>query len=499
MNLNEYVLANHQTALELLRTLCLIPSPSHHEEKRAAFCKAWLMDHGAENAFIDEAKNVIYEYNAENDVPVAIFMAHIDTVFPESVPLELTEKDGRWFCPAVGDDTANVALLMLMAAYVANEKPKTNGGIVFVMNSCEEGLGNLKGSRALNARYGKRIEQVISFDGYLDGIVGMAVGSLRYKVTVKTTGGHSFADFGNVNAIERLSAIITELYQYKIPAGSAKTTFNVGTISGGTTVNSIAAQAEMLYEMRSDDYACLMDAKAYFEKILEEFKAEGVDVTAELLGERPCGNKENHDPRQTALLTQCADAVENHFGTRPGVYAGSTDCNIPLANGIPAAAIGLCIGAGVFLSVFDRAAVVTLAEEESRASLRVVSEVGARLPVYCTSQGKLFLANSSPAECRRILTHTELKAFTPHTLTTPEQFVPELTRIREQGYAVENGEYKIGLRSVSAPIHDVTGEVRYAIGCVGMFRQVQSDEFLRAIRLVCAAAETISRAIGYHG
>ena len=121
------------------------------------------------------------------------------------------------------------------------------------------------------------------------------------------------------------------------------------------------------------------------------------------------------------------------------------------------------------------------------------------LPVYCTSQGKLFLANSSPAECRRILTHTELKAFTPHTLTTPEQFVPELTRIREQGYAVENGEYKIGLRSVSAPIHDVTGEVRYAIGCVGMFRQVQSDEFLRAIRLVCAAAETISRAIGYHG
>ena len=157
------------------------------------------------------------------------------------------------------------------------------------------------------------------------------------------------------------------------------------------------------------------------------------------------------------------------------------------------------LGESVFLSVFDRAAVVTLAEEESRASLRVVSEVGARLPVHCTSQGKLFLANSSPAECRRILTHTELKAYTPHTLTTPEQFAPELTRIREQGYAVENGEYKIGLRSVSAPIHDVTGEVRYAIGCVGMFRQVQSDEFLHAIRLVCAAADTISRAIGYHG
>ena len=108
-------------------------------------------------------------------------------------------------------------------------------------------------------------------------------------------------------------------------------------------------------------------------------------------------------------------------------------------------------------------------------------------------------SDSTVESFRRILTHTELKAFTPHTLTTPEQFAPELTRIREQGYAVENGEYKIGLRSVFAPIHDVTGEVHYAIGCVGMFRQVQSDEFLRAIRLVCAAAETISHAIGYHG
>ena len=109
------------------------------------------------------------------------------------------------------------------------------------------------------------------------------------------------------------------------------------------------------------------------------------------------------------------------------------------------------------------------------------------------------MAIRSAGECRRILTLPVLKAYTPHTLTTPEQFVPELTRIREQGYAVENGEYKIGLRSVSAPIHDVTGEVRYAIGCVGMFRQIQSDEFLHAIRLVCAAADTISRAIGYHG
>ena len=158
------------------------------------------------------------------------------------------------------------------------------------------------------------------------------------------------------------------------------------------------------------------------------------------------------------------------------------------------------LGESVFLSVFDRAAVVTLAEEESRASLRVVSEVGARLPVHCTSQGKLFLANSSPG---RVPPHPHahraqgLHAPTrsPRRSSSP----PSSPASASRGYAVENGEYKIGLRSVSAPIHDVTGEVRYAIGCVGMFRQIQSDEFLHAIRLVCAAADTISRAIGYHG
>lgn len=157
------------------------------------------------------------------------------------------------------------------------------------------------------------------------------------------------------------------------------------------------------------------------------------------------------------------------------------------------------LGESVFLSVMDRAAVVTLAEEESHASLRVVSEVGARLPIHCTSQGKLFLANVSQAECRRILNLSELKAYTPHTLTAPEQFTQEIIRIREQGYAVENGEYKVGLRSVSAPVRDVTGEVRYAVGCVGMFRQVHTDDFLQAIRLICEAADQISRAIGYRG
>ena len=128
-----------------------------------------------------------------------------------------------------------------------------------------------------------------------------------------------------------------------------------------------------------------------------------------------------------------------------------------------------------------------------------MSEVGARLPVYCTSQGKLFLASVSQAECRRILRQAELKAYTPNTLTQPEQFTAELQRIREQGYAVENGEFKPGLRSVSAPIRNASGEVAYAFGTVGMFRQLHTDEFQQAIVLVTDAAAKISAAIGYRG
>ena len=154
-------------------------------------------------------------------------------------------------------------------------------------------------------------------------------------------------------------------------------------------------------------------------------------------------------------------------------------------------------GASAMLSTYENGHIVALDQAEGRDSLRIVSAPGARLPLHCTSQGKLFLANLSQAECRRLLSISEFKAYTPHTLITPEQLQPELQKIREQGYAVENGEFKVGLRSVSAPVRDATGEVRYAVGVVGMFRQVYSEDFLLATRLVCEAGSVISRAIGY--
>lgn len=157
------------------------------------------------------------------------------------------------------------------------------------------------------------------------------------------------------------------------------------------------------------------------------------------------------------------------------------------------------LGESVFLSVLDRAAVVTLAEVESRASLRVVSEVGARLPIHCTSQGKLFLAFGTQAEARRILTRGVLEAHTPRTLTSYEAFLPELAKIRTQGYAVEQEEYKPGLRSISAPVRNASGEVAYALGCIGLGHPGYNDDPAESSQRLCEAALAVSRQIGYRG
>lgn len=156
-------------------------------------------------------------------------------------------------------------------------------------------------------------------------------------------------------------------------------------------------------------------------------------------------------------------------------------------------------GESVFLSVLNRNEVITIDQVQSRAGLRVVSEVGTRLPIHCTSQGKVFLAAMTQAEARRIFNLKELPAYTPRTLVSWTNMEPELTAVRQQNYAIEDGEYKIGLQSVSAPIRDISGNVKYAVGIVGMFRELHSREFKDVILLTQETANHISTALGYRG
>lgn len=154
-------------------------------------------------------------------------------------------------------------------------------------------------------------------------------------------------------------------------------------------------------------------------------------------------------------------------------------------------------GESSFLSIIDGSDVLTLSQEESRSNLRVVSDIGVRLPIHCTSQGKLFLAYSSDTVFKRLLKDNKLIAYTPHTITDIKLLQNEAFRIKQQGYSIENGEYKIGLRSISAPIFDSSGTIAYAVGAVGMFRRIDTEEFKNAIAIVTEAAANISQLIGY--
>jgi len=339
-----YVEAHQKEAYDLLIELAQIPAPSHHEEKRAAFCKAWLEKQGAQGVYIDEALNVIYPVGVTDNNKLTIYMAHSDVVFPDTQALPLRVEDGKIFCPGVGDDTANAVALLMTAKYIAQHRIQpVDSGLLLVINSCEEGLGNLKGSRHIMKTFGSRIREFISLDGSLQSCVTRAVGSKRYRVQILTEGGHSYSAFGNRNAIAYLASMIDTLYTLKVPP-KGKTTYNVGLISGGTSVNTIAQHAEMLYEFRSDERESLAVMEEHFKAAVDFYRAKGVEVIVELVGDRPCSGDVDQQKLQ-ALYERTAAAVKLHAGNELPERAGSTDCNIPLSMGIPAVCVG-CLNGG---------------------------------------------------------------------------------------------------------------------------------------------------------
>lgn len=351
----DYIEAHAEEAKELLITLAQIPSPSNHEEKRAAFCKSWLEACGAKGVEIDEALNVVYPIGVTKENPVYVFMAHIDVVFPDTEPLPLKIENGRICCPGVGDDTANLVCLMMVAKYlnetgIADEieakvaSGERSEGIVLVCNSGEEGLGNLKGSRRICEVYGKRIKEFYSLDGGLAGMVNRAVGSKRFKITVRTIGGHSYGSFGNPNAIAQMAELINEFYKVQVPE-EGKTTYNVGLISGGTSVNTIAQYAEMMYEFRSDSREGLSYMEEKFDQIIENARKLDRDITVELVGLRPCEGTVDQAVKEK-MIALSSDIIESYTGVRPGLGPGSTDCNIPLSMGIPSLCLGCYEGKG---------------------------------------------------------------------------------------------------------------------------------------------------------
>ena len=345
--IREFAQKNYEMTLDIVRDLCMIPAPSYMEDRRAEYCKKWLENAGANGVYIDSAKNVIFPLNCEGSNKITVIAAHTDTVFPdtESYP-EYKEDDERIYCPAVGDDTARVAVVMMCAKYFIDNNILPEKGILFVLNSCEEGLGNLVGTRQLFKDYDGRIRDFLTVDANIGGYIDLAVGSHRYEIEIRTEGGHSYSKFGNKNAIAVLSEMIAEIYKINVPKKEgAKTTYNVGTIEGGTSVNTIAQSAKMLCEYRSNDRECLEIMKGHFERIFEAAKSDGVEVIINKVGDRPCKGEVDAAQEQRLIAAYAKAVKETTGGEVVGVPA-STDANIPMSLGIAALDIGACISRG---------------------------------------------------------------------------------------------------------------------------------------------------------
>lgn len=328
----------------LLRTLGRIPAPSRQEDLRAEFCRDWFLNQGSKDVTIDKMKNVVCKFGCDTHEDLVVFMAHTDIVFPDLEPLTMRDDGRKLFAPGIGDDTSNLVNLMMAFKYLLKNDIKTNCGFLVVANSCEEGLGNLDGCKEIFAAYGNRIKAFYSFDGYMSQCCSEAVGSYRYRVTVKTQGGHSWLDFGKPNAIEILCGLVEDLYKIQIPT-EAQTTYNVGRIEGGTTVNTVAQDAHMLYEFRSTAQKCLDEMEKKFNDTINACQSRGGKVDVELLGVRP-GNGPVPKEELEQFTAKSADIISNFFFEKLDYDAYSTDGNVPLSMGIPANTIGTVSGGG---------------------------------------------------------------------------------------------------------------------------------------------------------
>ncbi len=333
--------------LSLLKELAIIPAPSNNEDLRAKFCLDKFKEYGAKNAYIDEAKNVIFPINCEHADDITVFCAHTDVVFPDTTPLPLFEDDKYLHCPGIGDDTACLALLMLATKIAMQYNFTPKKGILIVANSGEEGLGNLKGIKQIIKDF-PAIKSVYPFDGQYNAVVTKCVGSHRYSIDIQTEGGHSFGHFGKLSSIAVMSDFIYTLHQCSLPKKEGtKTTFNVGTVEGGTSVNTIAQSATFTYEYRSDDMQCMKYMQDFFNKTVKNIQGKYPEakISVTLIGDRPCGGNVDKD-ELTKMIDNAIFVCEKYSGISCKKTSGSTDCNIPMSLGIPAICLGSFIGSG---------------------------------------------------------------------------------------------------------------------------------------------------------
>ena len=327
--------------LELTIQIQQIPAPTFSEEERGKFVRALFNNEGLADISTDKVGNVFGRLRGDGDAAPLIICAHLDTVFPAEKSLRVTRRSERVAGPGIGDNSLGIAGMIGLLWLLRERDIRLAGDVWLVATVGEEGLGNLRGMRAVADRFEDAPFAYLILEGLALGhIYHRALGIRRYRICAHTQGGHSWGHYGRPSAVHELSALIAKLTGLNLPE-KPRTTLNVGTISGGTSINTIAADACLNLDLRSEDTGALTALVRDVEKIVETANKPRVRVEAEEIGRRPSGEIPASHP-----LVKLAEESLRQQDIDPVLTIGSTDASIPLSRGYTAVCIGLTTGDG---------------------------------------------------------------------------------------------------------------------------------------------------------
>jgi tripeptide aminopeptidase len=327
--------------------ICSIPASPFNEQERAEYFRKRFSELGLSEVEIDEEGNCLGLIEGASRSPLIVVSAHLDTVFSKETNFTVVRRENRLLAPGIADDGCGLAALIALALAIKTERISIEGSILFVGTVGEEGEGNLRGVRHLltKGRWTSKVDAFLSLDGPgVDRITNRALGSRRYRVELVGPGGHSWGDFGVPNPVHAMGRAISRLAAYPAPK-EPRTTFNVGRVEGGTSVNAIPGKATMEVDLRSAAENELRRIDAFFRRAMrdavdeENLKRRSGDpelkLKLDLIGERPTGETPSDSP-----LVELAIETTRMLGFEPRLDQSSTDSNLPISLGIPAITLG---------------------------------------------------------------------------------------------------------------------------------------------------------------
>ncbi|MBK6712803.1 MAG: M20/M25/M40 family metallo-hydrolase [Chloroflexi bacterium] len=326
--------------INLIQAIQQIPAPTFAEAERAAFVESHMLALGLHDVRQDDLHNVYGRFPGQHRRAPLIITAHLDTVFPLETDLRIRENGRLLSGPGIGDNSTGVAGLLLLAKSLIENQIQLTNDVWLVANVCEEGLGDLRGIRAVVEKFGQSAKYIIVEGGLFGQISHQAIGVRRFRLEVSGPGGHSWGSFGAASAIHVLGHLISAIDKLPVPT-SPRTTYNVGIIEGGTSINTIAQSAALQLDLRSEEPSALQQLVDSVTDIVQQTnqlrRDEGIHVTMTAIGSRPPGQISRH----TALVKTAVDAL--HYVGSQGItfMMGSTDANVPLSKGFTAVVLGL--------------------------------------------------------------------------------------------------------------------------------------------------------------